>query len=407
MSTSKAKVKICFVTTVPYQIQMFLGTHILALLPHAEIIVVTNGDDREICGLSPLWTDRVRVCNVHFRRPIRPLHDFCALLQLVNILRRERPDIVQSMSPKAGLLCALAGWLVKIPIRVHWFTGQVWVTRQGLMRSVLKCCDTLISRFSTNLLADSASQRNFLIDHDVAHRSKIEVLGSGSVCGVNTDRFHPNPASRSTVRRLYDIPDDAVLALFVGRITPDKGVLDFAQALLKLSDSDVTIHAMFVGPDEGHLTEAIRLTSKRSFQRVVITGYSDSPESFMAAADFLVLPSYREGFGSTIIEAAACGIPAIGSRICGIVDAIDEGETGLLVQPRNAGQLAEAMHVLAIDRDFRVTLGLAARARALLHFRTGQLNIALINYFDQLLRRSGRTGLLSDSATHQVFVSKA
>jgi glycosyltransferase involved in cell wall biosynthesis len=401
MSTSKAKVKICFVTTVPYQIHMFLETHILALLPYAEILIVTNGHDRDICGLPPTLTDRVKVCNVGFRRQIRPIHDLSALLQLVNVLRHERPDIVLSMSPKAGLLCALAGWALRLPIRGHWFTGQVWANRQGLMRGLLKWLDTLISKLSTNLLADSASQREFLIDQQVAHGSKIEVLGSGSTCGVNTDRFQPNPSLRTTVRRLYDIPDDAVLALFLGRITAEKGVLEIAQALLMLSEVHVTIYAMFVGPDEGNVAEAIRLSAKDSFERIVMTGYSNSPESFMAAADFLVLPSYREGFPLTIIEAAGCGIPTIGSRIYGITDAILDGETGLLVEPRNARQLADAMQVLSINRDFRVNLGRAARARALVHYQTAHLNAALISYFDRLLRGIGRTGLLTDSTTFQ------
>ncbi len=406
MSTSKPKVKICFVTTVPYQVHMFLETHILALLPFAEVIIITNADDRDICGLPPTLTDRVKVCNVRFRRAIRPLHDLDALFQLMKVLRYERPDIVLSMSPKAGLLCALAGWVLRVPIRGHWFTGQVWVNRRGLMRGLLKWLDTLISKLSTNLLADSASQREFLIAQDVAHNSKIEVLGSGSVCGVDTDRFQPNPILRSVVRRSYDIPDDAVLVLFVGRITPDKGVIEIAQALQILSEAHITIHAMLVGPDEGNVAEAIRLTSGSAFQRIVLTGYSERPESFMAAADFLVLPSYREGFGSTIIEAAACGIPAIGSRIYGVEDAINDGETGLLVEPRNARQLADAMHVLSTDRDLRIKLGRAAHDRALIHFRTAHLNAALVNYFDRLLRGIGRTGLLSNSATHPSCVTK-
>ena len=406
MSTSKAKVKICFVTTVPYQIHMFLETHILALLPYAEIIIVTNGHDRDICGLPPTLTDRVKVCNVGFRRQIRPIHDLSALLQLVNVLRHERPDIVLSMSPKAGLICACSAWVLRLPIRGHWFTGQVWATRRGLMRGLLKWLDTLISKLSTNLLADSASQREFLIDQDVAHSSKIEVLGSGSTCGVDTDRFQPNPSLRSAVRRSYDIPDDAVLALFLGRITAEKGVLEIAQALRMLSEVHVTIYAMFVGPDEGNVAEAIRLTSENSFQRIVMTGYSNSPESFMAAADFLVLPSYREGFPLTIIEAAGCGIPTIGSRIYGVTDAIIDGETGLLVEPRNARQLADAMHVLSTDRDLRIKLGRAAQDRALIHFRTAHLNAALVNYFDRLLRGIGRTGLLSNSATHPSCVTK-
>ena len=187
MTTSTAKVKICFVTTVPFQVNVFLEKHVLALLPYAEVIIVTNLDDHEICELLTTLTDRARVCHVPFRRKISPVHDLIALLKLVVVLNRERPLIVQSMSPKAGLLCAIAGWLLQLSIRVHWFTGQVWVTKQGLMRKLLKTLDTLIAKLTTNLLADSPSQMDFLIQQGVVQPAKIEVLGNGSVCGVNVD----------------------------------------------------------------------------------------------------------------------------------------------------------------------------------------------------------------------------
>ena len=397
MTTSTAKVKICFVTTVPFQVNVFLEKHVLALLPYAEVIIVTNLDDHEICELLTTLTDRARVCHVPFRRAISPVHDLFALLKLLMVLHRERPLIVQSMSPKAGLLCATAGWLLRLPIRVHWFTGQVWVTKQGLMRKLLKTLDTLIAKLTTNLLADSPSQMDFLIQQGVVQPAKIEVLGNGSVCGVNVDRFQPNPKCRSSVRQKYGVPDNAVLGLFVGRVTPEKGVLELAQAIRILKQHGVNLYVAFVGPDEGNMSAAITLASGGDSQRIIMTDFSATPESFMSAADFLVLPSYREGFGSTIIEAAACGIPAIGSRIYGIIDAIEEGKTGLLVEPRNPEQLAEAMRKLVIDRQYGSKLGIAARMRVLANFRSENLTEALVNYYDRLLRMANRTTHLNNT----------
>ena len=407
MNTSTAKVKICFVTTVPFMVNVFLEKHILALLPYAEVIIVTNLDDHEICELSTTLTDRARVCHVPFRRAISPVHDLFALLKLVMVLHRERPLIVQSMSPKAGLLCAVAGWLLRLPIRVHWFTGQVWVTKQGIMRKLLKTLDTLIAKLTTNLLADSPSQMDFLIKQGVVQTAKIEVLGNGSVCGVNVDRFQPNPKCRSTVRHKYAIPDTAVLGLFVGRVTADKGVLELAHALRILKQNGVSLYVAFVGPDEGSMSAAITLASGGDPQRIIMTGFSATPETFMSAADFLVLPSYREGFGSTIIEAAACGIPAIGSRIYGIIDAIEEGETGLLVEPRDINQLADAMQKLSVDEELRMKLGIAARVRVLKCFQTKQLNEAMISYFDRLLRGIGHTALVTDTGAYKNFSAKS
>jgi glycosyltransferase involved in cell wall biosynthesis len=397
MNTQKAKVKICFVTTVPFQVNVFLEKHVLALLSYAEVIIITNQDDQKICELSNTLMDQARVSHVPFRRTISPVHDLFALLKLMMVLHRERPLIVQSLSPKAGLLCAIAGWLLQVPIRVHWFTGQVWVTKQGLMRKLLKTLDTLIAKLTTNLLADGLLQMDFLIQQGVVQPAKIEVLGNGSVCGANVDRFQPNPKCRSSVRQKYGVPDNAVLGLFVGRVTPDKGVLELAQAIHILKQHGVSLYFAFVGPDEGNMSAAITLASGDDSQRIIMTGFSATPELFMSAADFLVLPSYREGFNTTIIEAAACGIPAIGSRIYGIIDAIEEGKTGLLVEPRNPEQLAEAMRKLVIDRQYGSKLGSAARMRVLANFRSEHLTEALINYYDRLLRMANRTTLLNNT----------
>ena len=397
MNTHKAKVKICFVTTVPFQVNVFLVKHILKLVEYVDIVIITNGNDHTICELSPELNGQIRVCFVPFQRPIRPLRDIWSLLKLIHVLYRERPSIVQSMSPKAGLLCALAGWMLNLPIRVHWFTGQVWVNRQGIARNVLKILDALIAKLNTHLLADSPSQRDFLIQNSVAHISKIEVLGSGSVCGVDVDRFQPNSTLKSAVRKSHGIPDDGVLALFVGRVTPDKGVIELAQALRILSEQGIELHCLFVGPDEGNMAIPIKMAAGNAAKRIVMTGYSGIPETFMSAADFMVLPSYREGFGSTIIEAAACGVTTIGTRIYGIIDAIQEGETGLLVEPRNPEQLAEAMRKLVIDRQYGSKLGIAARMRVLANFRSENLTEALVNYYDRLLRMANRTTHLNNT----------
>ncbi len=387
--------KICFVTTVPFQVNVFLGKHILKLVEYADIVIITNRNDHNICELSPELKGRVRVCCLPFQRPIRPLRDLWSLLKLIHVLYRERPDIVQSMSPKAGLICALAGWMLNLPIRVHWFTGQVWVNRQGMARNLLKILDVLIAKLNTHLLADSPSQKDFLVQNIVSHKSKIEVLCSGSVCGVDINRFQPNPKCRSTVRHKYAIPDTAVLGLFVGRVTADKGVIELAQALHILSEQGINLYFLFVGPDEGNMAVSIKLAAGNAAKRIILAGYSANPESFMSASDFLVLPSYREGFGSTIIEAASCGVPTIGTRIYGIIDAIQEGETGLLVEPRNPEQLADAMQKLAIDRQYGSKLGSAARVRVLANFRSEYLTEALANYYDRLLRMANRTALFT------------
>jgi glycosyltransferase involved in cell wall biosynthesis len=252
-----------------------------------------------------------------------------------------------------------------VPVRIHTFTGQVWVTRHGVQRMLLKWFDRLIGSFATCALADSPSQRDFLVKGGVLPPGKARVIGAGSICGVDASRFHPDPDVRRTTRDELGIAQDARMVLFVGRLNRDKGLLDLAAAFAALAQRDPKAMMLLVGAEEDVPFGRIQEICRAERGRLRYVSFSATPERYMKAADVLCLPSYREGFGQVIIEAAACGVPAVATRIYGVTDAVADGKTGLLFLPGDVTALTQALLKLVTENGMRQQMGDAARARAL------------------------------------------
>jgi glycosyltransferase involved in cell wall biosynthesis len=239
--------------------------------------------------------------------------------------------------------------------------------------------DRLIALFSTYALVDSSSQRQFLLDEGVLKASKSDVLAQGSISGVDTIRFRPNAQARKQIRDELKIPEEEMTFLFLGRLNRDKGVLDLATAFAGIRNEHT--HLLVVGPDEEDILPQITRLTEKCRARAHFVGFTSNPEEYMAAADVFCLPSYREGFGSVVIEAAAVGIPAIGSRIYGVVDAIQENFSGLLFDARDVSGLQTAMDKLSGDRELRLRLGRQARERAINVFSSEKLALAWLEYY--------------------------
>lgn len=385
--TTVRRDKICFAVASTLTAEAFLSEHIAALSIRFEAHLVINA------GPATIASPALRKATLHranIERAIAPIADLRALGQLAGIFRRERFTAVHSVSPKAGLLTALAGFIARVPVRIHTFTGQVWATRHGPARLLLKGLDRLIASLNTHILVDSHSQRDFLRAEGVLAAGQGDVLGRGSVCGVDPQRFRPDPAMREKVRHELGLPREAVVCLFVGRLNRDKGVLDLARAFATVAARCPAAFLVLVGPDEGRLGPVIEVECADVMSRVRLAGYSREPQRFMAAADVFCLPSYREGFGTTIIEAAACGVPAIGSRIYGITDAIEHEVTGLLHAPGNVSELAACMLRLSGDPDLRRRMGGQARARALRDFNQDLVTEELMRFYESALAQARR-----------------
>jgi glycosyltransferase involved in cell wall biosynthesis len=375
------KKKFCLVATFEMPIKAFFLDHIKAMRSKYDITVVVNTTNTNFLKSVGI---NVTVISVAIERKISLWRDIKALINLYGIFRRYKFDVVHSIMPKSGLLAMSAAFFARIPIRIHIFTGQVWATRTGLMRRLLKSMDRLIVFLSTNILVDSRSQKEFIVDQGIVSESKALVLANGSVSGVDTQRFSPNPRIRANIRKQYDISESEVVFLFLGRLNRDKGVLDLAAAFVRVYKDFKKVRLMLVGHDEEDMRSRITALYGQHVSAIHFIDHTEVPEQYMAAADIFCIPSYREGFGSVVIESAAIGIPAIGSRIYGITDAIEDGVTGLLYKVGDVNSLIERMVQFLENPVLREKMGEAARKRAIRDFSKEIVISAMLGFYESL-----------------------
>ena len=360
----------------------FILPHIRVLKSISPVQVLANTDDCNLLNSQGLDIDFDFVPVV---RPISPLQDLMALCILYVRFLRTRPSAVHTITPKAGFLGMAASFMARVPLRVHSFTGQVWVTRHGLMRLLLKTIDKLTAAMATYVLVDSPSQHAFLIEQRVVSPSKSTVLGEGSICGVNTILFSPSLISRQAVRKELGSAPETMVCLFLGRLNRDKGVLDLARAFSKVAGGNSKVELWIVGPDESNIFRQMQYLLGTAVSKVKRVGFTLHPERFMQAADLFCLPSYREGFGSSVIEAAACGVPALVSNIYGLTDAVVEGKTGWLHEPGNIGDLARKLDEILANPSELDLRGEAARLHAKSNFAEELITSHMLNFYTHQL----------------------
>jgi glycosyltransferase involved in cell wall biosynthesis len=257
----------------------------------------------------------------------------------------------------------------------------VWATETGLKRSFLKFLDRLLGKMTTHNLVDSQSQRAFLIKELVLPQKKALVFRNGSVAGVDLKKFKSNKYLGEVTRKQLKIPKDGFVYLFLGRLVIDKGVLDLAAAFSEIKNPKT--YLIFVGSDEAKLSAHILNICAHKTQYIRVVGFSNTPYKYLASANVLCLPSYREGFGNVIIEAAAMGVPAIASNIYGVTDAIQPNITGLLHQPRDIEAIKKAMESLLHKPLLLNKLKRAAKRRVVNKFDANKITDDWLKFYSR------------------------
>lgn len=387
MNKEMSMVKVARVSTVPVFVYTFLRTQLDAIKKAgAQVTVITSPDQ--------LMESMKSVEDYHFEavtieRGIDLISDLKSLVSLIKVFHKNNFDIVHSNTPKAGLLSAIAAKLTGVPIRIHTFTGQRWVTMRGWTRIMLIFFDKLIGRLSTHCYADSFGQRDFLIAHKIMKPAKITVLGSGSLSGVDLTRFNTEKFSlseKTELRQSISLDQDQLILLYLGRITKDKGVYELIESVGNLLKNSIKVSLLLVGPFEQNIEQEIRsLAKEHCGDKAIFTGFCMDPERYLAIADILCLPSYREGFGTVIIEAAAMGVPAVATRIYGLADAIVDDVTGILVEPRNVVDLSTALERLISDPELRERMGKNAKEHAISEFDSKKFDSLVVEEYKNFL----------------------
>ncbi|MFY9080261.1 glycosyltransferase [Aliarcobacter cryaerophilus] len=373
--------KICIVISTPMTVKAFLLKHIDILSKEYEITIVSNSN----LDLSQEYKIKCLSKYIPINRKINFLEDIKSVILLYKFLKKENFNLVLSVSPKAGLISSISSFLARIENRIHFFTGQVWATKRGIFRFILKSVDKLIATLNTNNLIDSPSQKEFLIREKVIQDEKSTVLLKGSISGVDVNKFSFSEEIRLELKDKYKIKNDDIVFMFIGRLNTDKGIFDLVLAFDKLLKEYENVKLFLIGPDEDNIENQICEFLK--FKNVIRIDYVSNPQEILNVADVLVLPSYREGFGTIVIEAASMGIPCIASNIYGLNDAIVNNKTGLLHKVKDIDDIIEKYEYLIENKNKIKEYGVNAKVRVYNNFKDEQLSNELKKYIDKFLKK--------------------
>lgn len=373
------KLKLIRASTVPTSIQTFLDGSFELLMERYELVLVSS-PGQELNELHERYG--MMTIGVAMERRMSPLKDVVSLWRLICVFRKERPYMVHSMTPKAGLLCMLAAWVVRVPRRVHTFTGLVWPTASGLSRRILMATDWLTCACATHVIPEGGGVMN-----DLRHitRKPMRVLGYGNVRGVDMNHWSRENTDAEQVESLRH--DGVFCFVFVGRIVRDKGINELVEAFKRVHDA-YKVRLLLVGRFEDWLDPVSNET--RCFidecADIVCVGQKSGKDllAYYAAADCFVFPSYREGFPNTVLEAGAMGLPSIVTDINGSREIIENGKNGLVVPSKDAAALAVAMESMVTDEPMRQQMADCARVMIASRFEKNFVQSCQIDFYKEI-----------------------
>ena len=374
------KKKICFIVTIFSVADAFLRDHIDALSEYFEVYLVANFTESDIKRVEKLKIKGYKSINIE--RNIDIVKDLKAIFELYKYFNKIGFFSVHSVSPKAGFVTSLAGLMAGISNRIHIFTGQVWATKKGFIRYLLMSIDWLISRLNTMILVDGESQRSYLIKHKILKKKNSIVIGDGSITGVNTQRFNPTILVRNQIRNELKINENQVVYVFLGRLNKDKGIYELLNAFNRLSKEDKNVYLLMIGVDEdNYISRLQEFPDIEAGINFYYYGKTSTPEILLQAGDVFCLPTYREGFGLSVIEASCLGLPVICSDTYGVLDAMVDNVTGLRCKVKDINSLYQQMKQLSTDSKLRIKLGTNGRERVLKKFSGKYITQEWVNLY--------------------------
>lgn len=362
--------KICFVTTISATLSSFVVETAKCIHTNTDwdITFICNYDEKFEKSLP----EYIHYIPVPMERGIS-IAGVKAMLEMKKIFQREKFDLIQYSTPNASLYASMAGKLAHVPVRLYCQWGLVFVGFQGLKRKIFQMEEKYVCHLSTHIEPDSNSNLRFAHEIGLYPKSKGSVIWNGSACGVNLTKFDISNKEeyRKDIREQLDIPEDAFVYGFVGRITRDKGINELLEAYKKLNDDSYLIMVGRSEVDETINQELYTWTSKN--EKIKFTGYTTVVEQYLSAMDCYILPSYREGFGMGVVEAEAMGVPVIVTDIPGPIDAMIDNETGIVVQKADVESLYNAMISIREDKVRYFAMAEKAHDFAVNNFEQKQL----------------------------------
>ena len=314
----------------------------LAYLNQTHEIIAVSGEDHHLQAVRD--REGVRTISVSMQRAIRPFQDLVSLFRLYRVFKKEKPAIVHSVSPKAGLLSMVAAYFAGVPIRMHLFTGLIFPTKTGLSHFLLLQMDRILCAFATHIYPEGQGVRADLIRYGVT-RKPLHILANGNITGVDTNYFTiPTEEEKNTLRTSHGIGPDDTVFLYVGRLVGDKGINELIAAFTASELQHKKNKLLIVGYLESKL-DPLKLETIQAIEtniNTIFVGFQPDVRPYYAAADCLILPSYREGFPNVLLQGGAMGLPSIVTDVNGCNEIIKSGFNGTIIPVKSVDAILAA-----------------------------------------------------------------
>lgn len=386
------KVRIVYVVTVPLSALALLRGQLRYMREHGMEVFLVSSPGEEMGAV--VEAEGVEAVKVPMVREISPLQDLVSLWRMYRVFKDLKPDVVNAGTPKAGLLGMLAARAARVPVRVYTLRGLRLETLDGVKRLVTSLTEKLASACASRVVSVSESLRQAYIGRGLVAPSKVTVLGEGSSNGLDVTRFLPmeeNLLRAGELRERMEIPEDAPVVGFVGRFTRDKGVLELLDASEEVLGTVPEARFLLLGRfEEGDPIPRDEARRLEKHPRVLRPGFVTDTAPYYHLMSVLAFPSRREGFPNVPLEAASAGVPTVGFAVTGTVDAVVDGETGLLVRDGDPDALSAALIRLLKDDSLRGRMGEAARAWATKGFSNERVWRGWLDLYENELAARGR-----------------
>lgn len=346
------KKKIIRTATVASSLDILLKGQLSFLNEHFEVIVV-SGQDNHLDNVAN--REKVKTISVAFQRHISPFQDLISLIKLYKVLKKEKPFIIHSITPKAGLLSMIAGFFARVPIRIHTFTGLVFPTKTGFLRILLINLDRLLCLFATHIIPEGNGVKNDLLKYKITNKS-LNVIANGNINGVDLECFNPKLFSdndKIILKKNLNIFNADFVFIYIGRLVSDKGINELVAAFDKLSHKNKNVKLLLVGNFENHLDPLITETYEilNHNKSIISVGFQDDVRPYFAVSNALAFPSYREGFPNVVLQAGAMNLPSIVTNINGCNEIIQDNFNGLIIESKNEDAIFESMSLFLNNND--------------------------------------------------------
>ncbi|WP_304343514.1 glycosyltransferase family 4 protein [Chryseobacterium koreense] len=379
--------KLIRITTVPISLDKLLGDQLRFMNQYFEVTAI-SADEKELKRVAEKYG--VKHFHVEMTRKITPLKDLAAIWKLYRFLRKEKPEMIHTHTPKAGLVGLMAGYLAQVPVRMHTVAGLPLLETAGIKRKVLNRVEWFTCRLATKVYPNSFGLKDIIIKEKISGSKKLKVIGNGSSNGININYFDDSQISESEKQQLRSklgISERDFVFVFVGRLVRDKGINELVAAFKNLNlNLNLNLKLILVGPFEEDLDPLLLETVEEitTNANIFCVGFQQDVRPYFAVSDALVFPSYREGFPNVVLQAGAMDLPSIVTDINGCNEIIEEGKNGMVIPVKDTAALQQAMENMMRDTDLYHSMKVNSRPLIESRYRQEVVWQALLEEYDRM-----------------------